>query len=164
MTFSEDCTQFSFSFHYVTVIFTSVCFVLSLSYFNLVLLQGIRPISINYHLKSCSDGAHQDKNMYIFKNLGLIWLSVMLLNVFFVCCCCYCSYFLFEKIFIWLCWVLVSPHGIFSCGLWDLVPLPGIEPEPPALRAWSLKSLDQQRSPSPFFFTFIYLTRRSRLT
>ena len=150
MTFSEDCTQFSFSFHYVTVIFTSVCFVLSLSYFNLVLLQGIRPISINYHLKSCSDGAHQDKNMYIFKNLGLIWLSVMLLNVFFVCCCCYCSCFLFEKIFIWLCWVLVSPHGIFSCGLWDLVPLPGIEPEPPALRAWSLSQWTSREVPIIF--------------
>ena len=63
---------FSVIFHYVTVIFTSVCFVFFLSYFNLVLLQGIRPISINHHLKSYSDGARQDKNMYIFKNLGLI--------------------------------------------------------------------------------------------
>ena len=26
----------------------------------------------------------------------------------------------------------------FRCGMWDLVPRPGIEPGPPAFRAWSL--------------------------
>ena len=29
--------------------------------------------------------------------------------------------------------VLVAAYGIFSCGIWDLVPWPGIEPRPPAL-------------------------------
>ena len=29
-------------------------------------------------------------------------------------------------------------HVIFSCGVWDLVPWPGIEPRPPALGVWSL--------------------------
>ena len=34
---------------------------------------------------------------------------------------------------IWLCWVLVVEHGIFSCGIWDLVPWPGIKPSSPVL-------------------------------
>ena len=40
--------------------------------------------------------------------------------------------FFFNMIlFIWLCWVLVMAHRIFSCGMWDLVPWPGMESEPP---------------------------------
>ena len=34
----------------------------------------------------------------------------------------------FKKVFVWLCWVLVGAHEIFSCGIWDLVPSPGTEP------------------------------------
>ena len=51
--------------------------------------------------------------------------------------------YLFLKniyLFIWLCQVLVVAQGIFvalcrifSCGMWDLVPWPGMEPRPPAL-------------------------------
>ena len=29
--------------------------------------------------------------------------------------------------------IMVVAHGIFSCGMWDLVPWPGIEPRPPVL-------------------------------
>ena len=38
-------------------------------------------------------------------------------------------------IFIYLCQVLVVAHEIFSCGMWDLAPRPGIEPRLPALGA-----------------------------
>ena len=56
------------------------------------------------------------------------------------------SHFLVFIIFIyWLCQVSGAAHGIFSCGIqtlgcgmWDLVPWPGIEPGPPALGARSL--------------------------
>ena len=50
-------------------------------------------------------------------------------------------------LFIWLRWVSVVAHGIFdlhcgmqtlSCGMWELVPQPGIEPRSLALGAWSL--------------------------
>ena len=57
-------------------------------------------------------------------------------------------------LFIWLCQVLILAHGIvylpwgmwelylqpvnLSYSMWDLVPLSGIEPRPPALTAWSL--------------------------
>ena len=34
--------------------------------------------------------------------------------------------------------VLVVAHEIFSCGMWNLVPWPGIEPGPPALGVRSL--------------------------
>ena len=39
--------------------------------------------------------------------------------------------------FIWLCQVLVAAQRIFSCGMWDLAPWPGIELEAPALGAES---------------------------
>ena len=49
--------------------------------------------------------------------------------------------------FSWLHQVLVAICKIFGCGMqtlscsmWDLVPWPGVEPGPPALRAWSLNS------------------------
>ena len=46
-------------------------------------------------------------------------------------------YFLLINVFIWLCCVLVGACEIFGCSMWDLVPLPGIEPGPPALGAHS---------------------------
>ena len=39
--------------------------------------------------------------------------------------------------FIWLCRILNCACRIFSCGMWDAVPQPGIKPGPPALGAWS---------------------------
>ena len=53
----------------------------------------------------------------------------------------------FLKIIYLAGWVLVAARGIcslhcgvqtLSCGMWDLVPVAGIEPRPPALEAWSL--------------------------
>ena len=48
-------------------------------------------------------------------------------------------------LFIWLYQVLTAAHRTFSCimwtlscGLWDLVPQQGIEPNPPVLGVWSL--------------------------
>ena len=44
------------------------------------------------------------------------------------------SFFLFLKniyLFIWQHQVLVAAHGVFSCGTWDLVPWPGIDPRGP---------------------------------
>ena len=40
-------------------------------------------------------------------------------------------------------WGLVEACRAFSCGMWDLVPEPGIEPTPPALGADS-QPLDLQ--------------------
>ena len=39
--------------------------------------------------------------------------------------------FLFICLFIWLHWVLVAAYGIFVCGMWDLVPWPGVKPRTP---------------------------------
>ena len=41
----------------------------------------------------------------------------------------------FLKRHIWLHQVLIVAHGIFSWGMWDLVPWPGMEPGPAALGA-----------------------------
>ena len=40
-------------------------------------------------------------------------------------------------IYIWLLQVLVAVHGIFSYGMQDLAPSPGMEPRPPAMGAQS---------------------------
>ena len=34
--------------------------------------------------------------------------------------------------------IFVVACRVFSCGMWDLVPRPGMEPKPPALGAWCL--------------------------
>ena len=56
---------------------------------------------------------------------------------------------------IWLCWILVSALRIFSCnmrtlscGMWDLVSWPGIEPGPHALATWSLSHWTTREVPS----------------
>ena len=46
------------------------------------------------------------------------------------------SFFIFYFLFTWLCQVLVVAHGIFSCGMWNLVPWLGIRPRAPALGTW----------------------------
>lgn len=35
----------------------------------------------------------------------------------------------------WLHWVPDAAHGIFSCGMWKLVPQPGTKPRAPAFGA-----------------------------
>ena len=60
--------------------------------------------------------------------------------------------------FIWLDWVWVVAHRIFSCvmrtlswGMWDLVPWSGIEPGPLALEAWSLSHWNTREVPVVWF-------------
>ena len=60
-----------------------------------------------------------------------------------------CLFFFYPKyhclVFFWLFWVkkkndvfiYLSALGL-SCGMWDLIPQPGIKPGPPALGVWSL--------------------------
>ena len=43
-----------------------------------------------------------------------------------------------------------------SCGMWDLVPWPGIKPRPPALGAWSLSHWTTREVPLFVFFFFNY--------
>ena len=56
--------------------------------------------------------------------------------------------------FIWLCWVLVEAHGIFSlhCRMQDPVPWS----RPPALGAQSLRYWSTREIPECFFKTFHY--------
>ena len=57
------------------------------------------------------------------------------------------NWYLCICLFVWLCrvsvvvWgfsILIGACRFFSCGMWDLVPWPGIKPRPPALEAGSL--------------------------
>ena len=41
------------------------------------------------------------------------------------------------------------------CGMWDLVPWPGIEPRPPALGAWSLSHCTTREVPGPCIYLFL---------
>ena len=68
--------------------------------------------------------------------------------------------------FIWLHWVLVAACGIFSCGtqtlscgMWDLVPWPGIKPGAPCIGSSEPQPRDHQgRSPWMAFFIKMYPT------
>ena len=62
--------------------------------------------------------------------ISSLWLSGVKLGCLFEI---FIVSFLKNYLFVWLLWVLVVVRGIFSCGMWDLVPWPGIEPEPLAL-------------------------------
>ena len=53
-------------------------------------------------------------------------------------------------LFIWLCWVFVSASRIFSCGMQDLVPWPGIKPRPPAFGLYSLSHWTTREVPQGF--------------
>ena len=70
---------------------------------------------------------------------------------------------IFIYLFTWLCWVLVVACGIFtvacgifscimrtlSCGTWDLVPWPGMEPGALVLGAQSLSHWTTREVPPP---------------
>ena len=45
---------------------------------------------------------------------------------------------LFIYLYLGPSWVLVAAWELLTCGMWNLVPLPGIEPTFPTLGAWSL--------------------------
>ena len=90
------------------------------------------------------------KNLWLFLTYNL-WL--------------YLLFFLKKYLFIWLHWVLIAGSsifvalcGIFSCSrgtlsyeMWDLVPWPGIEPQPPALGVRSLSHWTTREVPDYIF-------------
>ena len=58
----------------------------------------------------------------------------------FPCLFCFVLIFIYLAVldlFFFLCWILVATCELLSHGMWDLVPWPGIEPGPLAIRAWS---------------------------
>ena len=66
--------------------------------------------------------------------------------------------FFFKKII----FIYLSVLGL-SCGIWDLVSRPGIEPRPPALGTWSLSHWATREVPLRSFFmewakAFVFLT------
>ena len=58
-------------------------------------------------------------------------------------------------VFIWLCRVLVAALGTFSCGTWDPVPWPRMEPGPPALGGRRLSHWTT-REVLKLFFSYMY--------
>ena len=85
--------------------------------------------------------------------------------------------YLFLFIFLFLFWIYLAAPGLscstqdlrcmaggifliaacrtFSCGMWDLVPWPGIEPGPPELATWSLSHWTTREVPTTTYFCFI---------
>ena len=64
--------------------------------------------------------------------------------------------FILKYLFIWTCWVSVAAWGIFSCGMWDLVPWPGLNPGRPHSQVWSLSYWTTREVPTKI----IYANRR----
>ena len=60
------------------------------------------------------------------------------------------------RIFSWSIWTL-------SCARWDLVHWPGIEPEPPALEAWSLNHWITREVPVINVCVYIYIYSTEKL-
>ena len=55
-------------------------------------------------------------------------------------------------LFIWLCQVLFVAYRTFSCGMWDLVPCPGLKLRPSTLGAWNLSHWTSREAPQVFLF------------
>ena len=51
--------------------------------------------------------------------------------------------------------LLVVACAIFTCGMWDQVPCPGMEPGSPALEAWSLSHWTTRKVPARKTLNFI---------
>ena len=81
------------------------------------------------------------------------WLSVLRMVMYMFSYKSRVALFILKTyLLIWLCQVLVAVCGIFSCGTWDLVPWPGIEPGPAALGTQSLSPWTMRKSPQMFYF------------
>ena len=79
---------------------------------------------------------HYYKAIWIFlwhRHLNFFWLLYFLYIHFVYLCACATS-----LIFIAACRIFSYSKQTFSCGMWDLVPWPGIEPRAPALEALCL--------------------------
>ena len=59
--------------------------------------------------------------------------------------------------YIWLCWVLAVACRIFRCGMWDLVPWPGLDFGPLALGIQSLSQWITRDVPSSAFYLVLWL-------
>ena len=57
---------------------------------------------------------------------------------------------------------LLASHLNLSCGMWDLIPQPGIEPGAPTLGAWSLSHRTTRKCLIVEIYLGILLARKSR--
>ena len=69
------------------------------------------------------------------------WVCLMLCLLFPILFC-----FSFLSFLIYILFIYLAALGL-SCGMWDLVPWPGVEPRPPALGVWSLSHWTTRGSP-----------------
>jgi len=74
----------------------------------------------------------------------------------------FCIFIYLVYLFMWLHQVLVVACGIFtcsvqtlSCGMWDLVPQPGIEPGPPPFGAQSPSHWPTRKVPIPQILEYL---------
>ena len=74
---------------------------------------------------------------------------------FFFSCCFFLNFIYFLNIYLFGC-AGHAGFSIFSCGIWDLVPWPGIKPRPPALGVQNL-SHRTTREVLIFIFNFYWV-------
>ena len=63
-------------------------------------------------------------------------------------------HWIFVNYYLFVCATSYVVYGIFNlhCSTWDLVPLQGIEPRPPALGVWSLSQWTTREVPKLILF------------
>ena len=79
--------------------------------------------------------------MLLLVTLELLWQQIF--NLLYL--------FIFKYVFISLFQILVVACRIFSCGMWDLVPWPGIEHRPPVLGMCSFNHWTTREVPFTFW-------------
>ena len=84
------------------------------------------PSQCQYRVEQLLSASQIPKNFYNY--LQFIWDFLLQILVIII---------ITIYLSIWLYQALVVTCRIFSRGMWDLAPWPGIEPEPPALGEWS---------------------------
>ena len=115
----------------------------------------------------------------LFKSMNAKSNIVLIIHFLLLTCLAllrYILHFLLKKIFfllylilktylfIWPREILAAACTIFSCGVWDLVPRPGIEPGYPAFGVWSVSHWTIRKVPCTLHFHFIQFVHNASQT
>ena len=113
--------------------------------------QGGRILDALSHLTAFFSGQRSD---FQIRDLAKLWVFCFVLIFIYLFGCRVLA--VARGIFIPACGFFVAACRIFSCGMQDLVPWPGIKPRPPALGARSLNHWTTREVPKLWILLILY--------